>query len=97
MVLLANEHLSLEQFLVPAANLIVSGILLLGILKIFSGTVVFRDRVKYLELNDTENQVLVKYREEDRSEYFLCVHTAYFCERIANKLELDREDRKSVV
>ena len=33
-VLLANEHLSLEQFLVPAANLIVSGILLLGILKI---------------------------------------------------------------
>ena len=93
-VLLANEHLSLEQFLVPAANLIVSGILLLGILKIFSGTVVFRDRVKYLELNDTENQVLVKYREEDRSEYFLCVHTAYFCERIANKLELDRDALK---
>ena len=94
MVLLANEHLSLEQFLVPAANLIVSGILLLGILKIFSGTVVFRDRVKYLELNDTENQVLVKYREEDRSEYFLCVHTAYFCERIANKLELGRDALK---
>jgi hypothetical protein len=41
-VLLANEHLSLEQFLVPAANLIVSGILLLGILKIFSGTVVIK-------------------------------------------------------
>ena len=40
-VLLANEHLSLEQFLVPAANLIVSGILLLGILKIFSGTRTF--------------------------------------------------------
>lgn len=93
-VLLANEHLSLEQFLVPAANLIVSGILLLGILKIFSGTVVFRDRVKYLELNDTENQVLIKYREEDRSEYFLCVHTAYFCERIANRLELDKDALK---
>lgn len=93
-VLLANEHLSLEQFLVPAANLIVSGILLLGILKIFSGTVVFRDRVNYLELNDTENQVLIKYREEDRSEYFLCVHTAYFCERIANKLELDKDALK---
>lgn len=34
-VLLTNEHLSLEQFLVPAANLVVSGILLLGILKFF--------------------------------------------------------------
>ena len=86
--------LEVRSALVPAANLIVSGILLLGILKIFSGTVVFRDRVKYLELNDTENQVLVKYREEDRSEYFLCVHTAYFCERIANKLELDRDALK---
>ena len=28
-VLLTNEHLTLEQFLVPAANLIISGILLL--------------------------------------------------------------------
>ena len=45
-VLLTNEHLSLEQFLVPAANLVVSGILLLGILKFFSGAVVFRDRVQ---------------------------------------------------
>lgn len=93
-VLLANEHLSLEQFLVPVANLIVSGILLLGILKIFSGTVVFKDRVNYLELNDTENPVLAKYREEDRTEYFLCVHTAYFCERIAARLELDKDALK---
>ena len=62
-VLLTNEHLSLEQFLVPAANLVVSGILLLGILKFFSGAVVFRDRVRYLDLNDTENQILAKYRQ----------------------------------
>ena len=93
-ILLANEHLALEQFLIPAANLMVSGILLLGILKIFSGTVVFKDRVKYLELNDTENEILVKYRETDRSEYFLCVHTSYFCERIAAKLDLDKDALK---
>lgn len=93
-VLLANEHLNLEQFLVPSANLMISGIFLLGILKVFSGTVVFKDRVKYLELNDTENPLLAKYRETDRAEYFLCVHTAYFCERIANKLELDSDALK---
>lgn len=93
-VLLANEHLNLEQFLVPSANLMISGIFLLGILKVFSGTVVFKDRVKYLELNDTENPILAKYRETDRTEYFLCVHTAYFCERIANKLELDSDALK---
>ena len=93
-VLLTNEHLALEQFLVPAANLIVSGILLLGILKLFSGTVVFKDRVRYLELNDTENRLLSEYRQTDRTEYFQCIHTAYFCERIALKLGLDKEALK---
>lgn len=93
-VLLTNEHLTLEQFLVPSANLVVSGILLLGILKIFSGAVVFRDRVRYLDLNDTENQILSEYRQTDRSEYFQCIHTAYFCERIALKLELDKDALK---
>ena len=93
-VLLTNEHLSLEQFLVPAANLVVSGILLLGILKFFSGAVVFRDRVRYLDLNDTENQILAKYRQTDRTEYFQCIHTAYFCERIALKLGLDKDALK---
>ncbi len=93
-VLLTNEHLSLEQFLVPTANLIVSGILLLGILKIFSTTVVYKDRVRYLELNDTENATLSEYRKTDRAEYFLCIHTAYFCERIAAKLDMDRDALK---
>lgn len=93
-VLLTNEHLSLEQFLVPAANLVVSGILLLGILKFFSGAVVFRDRVRYLDLNDTENQILAKYRQTDRTEYFQCIHTAYFCERIALRLGLDKDALK---
>lgn len=93
-VLLTNEHLTLEQFLVPAANLIISGILLLGILKIFSGMVVYKDRVRYLDLNDTENQTLSQYRKTDRAEYFLCIHTAYFCERIAVKLGMDKEALK---
>lgn len=78
----------------PAANLVVSGILLLGILKFFSGAVVFRDRVRYLDLNDTENQILAKYRQTDRTEYFQCIHTAYFCERIALKLGLDKDALK---
>lgn len=88
-VLMANEHLSLELFVVPAINIIISSILLVGFLNIFSRAVVYEYRESYLEINDTENPVLIEYKQENKAEYFLCIHTAYFCERIAAKLCLD--------
>lgn len=88
-VLPANARLNFELFVVPAVNIIISCILLVGILKLFSTMVVYRYREKYFELNDTENQLLSHYKERARADYFQCVHTAYFCERIAQKLLLD--------
>ncbi len=88
-VLPVNTRLNLELFVVPAVNLIISCILLVGMLKLFSTMVVYRYREKYFELNDTENQLLVGYKERARADYFLCIHTSYFCERIGKKLSLD--------
>ena len=88
-VLIANARLNLELFVVPTANMIISCILLVGILKLFSTMVVYQYREKYFELNDTENELLSDYKERSREDYFQCVHTAYFCERIAQRLDLD--------
>lgn len=93
-VLLANERLSIELLVIPVVNLILSSIMLLGILKFFSGAVVYQYREYYLELNDTENAALLSYKQSDRAEYFACVHIAYFCERIANKLGLHADALK---
>ena len=93
-VLLANERLSVELFMIPVINVIISGILLLGILKLFSSIVIFKDREKYLELSDTENEILAEYRKTSRNDYMHSIHTAYFCERIAAKLSLNAEDLK---
>lgn len=93
-VLTANEQLNYEQFLVPVANLMVCSMLLLGILKVFSDKVVYQYRDFYLEWNDTENPVLTEYKESDRNLYFGCMHTAFFCERIAMKLSLDSDALK---
>lgn len=93
-VLLTNERLSIELFVIPVANMIISGILLLGILKMFSTSVIFRYREKYLELNDTENKILAEYRSNARVDYMHSIHTAYFCERIAAKLALNAEALK---
>ena len=93
-VWLINERVSVEFFVIPLANCILSGILLLGILKYFSSRVIYQYRDKYLELNDMENEILAKYRAEAKKDYMHSVHTAYFCERIAKKLSLDEEALK---
>lgn len=90
-VLLANARPDAEMFLIPAANIIISSILLLGCLKLFSSMVIYQYRVDYLEINDTENSVLVQFKTDSREEYFICVHTAHFCESIAKKIELDAD------
>ena len=95
-VLVANARPDFEMFVIPVANMIVSSILLLGCLKVFSSTVVYRHREQYLDIIDSENPVIARMRERDRNEYMHCVHTTYFCERIGKRLGLDVEALKSV-
>lgn len=88
-VLLANARPDVEMFLIPAANIIINSIMLVGGLKLFSSMVVYRYRVNYLEINDTENAALVKFKEESREDYFICIHTAHFCDRICKNIDMD--------
>lgn len=95
-VLYANETLKPELFLIPAMNIIISLILLLIILKVFYSTVIYHYRDKYMEINDPECPLFVELKEHSKDEYYLAMHTAYFCERIATKLDLDAEAAKTV-
>lgn len=88
-VLVANARPDFEMFVIPVVNMIISSILLLGLLKLFSSTVVYQYREKYLDINDTENPALAKLKQEKRQDYMHCIHTAYFCERIGKQLALD--------
>lgn len=93
-VLVANARPDFEIFVIPVANVIVSSVLLLGCLKMFSSMVVYRHREKYLDIIDSENPVIARLRERDRDEYMHCVHTTYFCERIGSRLGLEVEALK---
>lgn len=94
-VLSANERLNWELFLIPFINLIVSFILLLIMLKVFSVMVVHKYRNKYVDINDQEHKLMVELKEKSKDTYFRAVHTAYFCERIARRLSLDADILKS--
>ena len=88
-VLPANARLNIELFVIPVSNVIISCVLLVGILKMFSGLVVYKYRIKYLELNDNESKLFLDFKENNREEYFHTIHTTYFCERIALRLNFD--------
>ncbi len=94
-VLFANETLKWELFLIPALNVIISLILLLILLKVYSGMEIFKYRIKYLEINDQEFELLVNIKEKDRNAYYRAVHGAYFSERIAQALSLDAAAAKT--
>ncbi|MCM1187763.1 MAG: hypothetical protein NC541_00520 [bacterium] len=96
LVLPANARPDFEMFVIPAANMVVSSILLVGCLKLFFSKVAYPFRDRYLDINDTENPVLTALRERDRKEYMHCVHTSYFCERIGRQLGLDADALKCV-
>lgn len=88
-MLFDNERFSLSQYMFVAINLMINFILLLIILKIFSNSVIHRDRDKYMDLNDPECPLLVQLKQLDKNEYYHAVHTAYLGDRIAKKLGLN--------
>ena len=94
-VLFANETLKRELFLIPALNVIISLILLLILLKVYSGMEIFKYRIKYLEINDQEFELRVNIKEKDKNVYYRAVHAAYFSERIAQALSLDADAAKT--
>ena len=42
-----------------------------------------------MDINDPESPLLVKLKEHSKEEYYHAIHTAYLCDRIAKKLDLD--------
>ena len=88
-ILSGNKRISVSQFAVMAINIMISLILLLIILKIFSNTMIHRYNEKYMEINDPECPLLVQLKELSKEEYYHAVHTAYLGDRIAKRLGLN--------
>ncbi len=95
-ILLQNARPGVEDFVIPAANVIVTTTLLIGILRLFYSQVLYKHRLAYLLLNDTESPMLQKLRNEHKQQYMECVHIAYFCDSIGRKLGLDEEALKAL-
>ncbi len=88
-ILFEEASFSLSQYMFVAINLMMNFILLLIILKIFSNSVIHKDRDKYMDLNDPECPLLVQLKELNKNEYYRAIHTAYLGDKIAKRLGLN--------
>lgn len=78
-----------ELLLYPVINAIVSLILLLLVLRIYSSKILTTPGDDYIDINDPECKLLIELKSIAPDDYFRSVHVAYFCDRIARKLGLD--------
>ena len=88
-VLFVNEVLSLQMFILPIANLLISLVLLMILLKFFSFSIIYKMRDQYMDINDPECALLVELKNCSKEEYYHAIHTAYLCDRIAKKINYD--------
>lgn len=94
-ILFENAKLNFEMFVIPLINVVLTLILLIVILKIFSYLVIYKYRDRYMEINDPECPLLVQLKDKSRDEYYKAVHTAYLSDKIARKLGLDDKVTKA--
>lgn len=88
-VLFVNEVLHVQMFTIPAVNIMVCLILLMILLKFFSFSIIYGDRDIYMDINDPECPLLVELKAFSKDEYYHAIHTAYLCDRIAKRLDMD--------
>lgn len=88
-VLFVNEVLHVQMFIIPAVNILVCLFLFMILLKFFSFTIIYRSRDIYMDINDPECPLLVELKNFSKDEFYHAIHTAYLCDRIARKLNMD--------
>ena len=88
-VIFENQPFSFNIIFMPLLNLFINMVLLVLILKYFSGLSMYILQDKYSDINDQEFPLMAKLKEEDKDTYFEAIHTAYLAERIALKLNMN--------
>ncbi|MBR5597029.1 MAG: hypothetical protein IKW30_06450 [Lachnospiraceae bacterium] len=88
-VIFENQPFTFGVLFMPLLNLFINMVLLVLILKYFSGLSMYLLQDKYSDINDQEFPLMSKLKTEDKDTYFEAIHTAYLGERIARKLNLN--------
>lgn len=90
-VLSRGIRIDLERLIILIANLLITLILCVVILKGYLRNILERYSDAYSILNEPTNPLLEEFKELQPKEYMLRIHIAYFCERIAKQIGIAAE------
>ena len=91
LVLSRGIRIDLERLIILIANLLITLILCVVILKRYLKNILERYADAYSILNEPTNPLLEEFKELQPKEYMLRIHIAYFCERIAKQIGIAAE------
>lgn len=95
-VMLKNERLSVEQFIIPIVNAVVNVIIIFWVLKYFNDQIANKYRNRYLEMNDQEYKILVDLKKRSPKDYWVSIHTAYLVDRMSYALGCNVDKAKTL-
>lgn len=84
-----GKNVMFSDFIMPVVNLLLFVLLEIIVIKLFCSLVLFKDRDRYLVINDTEFPLFKECREKNKDVYMHAVHTGYLSEKIGNALQID--------
>ena len=84
-------RLGLAGILYALIQLIIGFVCLTFLLKYISAGMIHKRSDKYSEINDPEYVLLSQLREKNQRAYYHAIHTAHFCEQLAERIGADRE------
>ncbi len=90
LIILKRMNITPAVIIDPLVGLITDLVLAAAFLIIAEHRIVFRYKDKYIEMVDPEYELLMRLKNENRPEYKRAIHCAYLCDRIADKMELNR-------
>lgn len=88
-IITQNANLNFEMFLVPMINFFLCMVLIFMFFFFMNHVVLVTQKDLYAELNDSESELMIRIRETREESYFHAFHTAYLCNKIACRLNLD--------
>lgn len=83
-------QITVSMIMNPLIGLFLNIFILSIALYVYKKNILFAYHEKYLEINDPEYTLLTQLKAENKSAYYTAIHTAYLCDRIADRLGLDR-------
>lgn len=91
LVLSHGIRIDLERLIILIANLLITLILCVVILKRYLKDILERYSDAYSILNEPTNPMLEQFKDSQPKEYMVSIHIAYFCERIAKQIGIAPE------